>query len=280
MNILNEAYSESGNLTNKEKKQDNFLNKIKNSLCILKFSNKIAHGFLLEYDKGNNIPFYCLITNEQIKKEDINTNEIELMFGKESRKIKINEKEKSIESIKIINYNTVVELIEKERIFYNYNFANIALTIIEILKKDNINDDYFLSSNLDNIDNYNNLINKSIYFPKKLEENEISYFKNGIKSIKQNEFNFLNNDKCNNLGFPIFLDGSTSVLGIIIHDQEKNENIGYFIYPIVNFLKNMKIKGKKDYGIATYEGELKNGKREGYGKFTNKDGSYYYVGQC
>ena len=135
MNILNEAYSESGNLTNKEKKQDNFLNKIKNSLCILKFSNKIAHGFLLEYDKGNNIPFYCLITNEQIKKEDINTNEIELMFGKESRKIKINEKEKSIESIKIINYNTVVELIEKERIFYNYNFANIALTIIEILKK-------------------------------------------------------------------------------------------------------------------------------------------------
>ena len=256
------------------------MNKIKNSLCILKFSNKIAHGFLLEYDKGNNIPFYCLITNEQIKKEDINTNEIELMFGKESRKIKINEKEKSIESIKIINYNTVVELIEKERIFYNYNFANIALTIIEILKKDNINDDYFLSSNLDNIDNYNNLINKSIYFPKKLEENEISYFKNGIKSIKQNEFNFLNNDKCNNLGFPIFLDGSTSVLGIIIHDQEKNENIGYFIYPIVNFLKNMKIKGKKDYGIATYEGELKNGKREGYGKFTNKDGSYYYVGQC
>ena len=39
------------------------------------------------------------------------------------------------------------------------------------------------------------------------------------------------------------------------------------------------IKGKKDYDFAIYEGEFKNRKRDGYGKFTNRDGIYYYDGQ-
>ena len=50
----------------------------KNSLCKLVILEKIFHGFLIKYDKGNNIPFYCLITNEKKKKEDIKTNEMKL----------------------------------------------------------------------------------------------------------------------------------------------------------------------------------------------------------
>ena len=278
MNNPNEKQQESYTLINEETNQKNYLNITKNSLCKLVISDNIAHGFLIKYDKGNNIPFYCLITNEKIKKEDIKTNEIEIIFGNENRIIKLNEIEKSIENIKIINHNTIVELIEKERIFYNYSFLNVELTIIEILQKDNINENYFLSPDNDYIDSYNNLINKSIYFPKILEENKIAFFKSEIKLIEQHKIILSNNDKFNNLGYPIFLDGNISVLGIIVHNQEKNENIGYFIHPIINTLKNIIIKGKKDYGIATYEGELKKGKREGYGKFSNKDGSYYYVG--
>ena len=80
-------------------------------------------------------------------------------------------------------------------------------------------------------------------------------------------------------GFPIFLEGTTSVLGIILN-QEKYDIYGYLIFPIINYLKNnFIIKGKKDYELAIYEGEFKNRKREGFGKFSNKDGSYYYIGQ-
>ena len=153
--------------------------------------------------------------------------------------------------------------------------------MIEIMNKDNINEDYFLTPNNDFVDNYkgNDLINKAIYYPKMISENKIDYLKSEIKSIKGNEFMCSTKEILNCVGFPIFLDGTTSVLGII-HKQEKNDIYGYLIFPIINYLKNnIIIKGKKDYELAIYEGEFKNGKREGYGKFSNKDGSYYYIGQ-
>ena len=62
--------------------------------------------------------------------------------------------------------------------------------MIEILNKDKINKDYFLTPNYDFIDNCNNLINKRIYYPKIINENEINYSKSEIKSINQYEFIF------------------------------------------------------------------------------------------
>jgi hypothetical protein len=151
--------------------------------------------------------------------------------------------------------------------------------VIEIMNKDNINENYFLSPNNDFIDNFNNLINKTIYYPKMISENKMDYLKSEIKSIKGNEFMFSGKEIINCEGFSIFLDGTTSVLGII-NNQEKYDIYGYLIFPIINYLKNnIIIKGKKDYELAVYEGEFKNGKREGFGKFSNKDGSYYYIGQ-
>ena len=40
--------------------------------------------------------FHFIITNEFIKKENIKSNEIEIIFGQESKIIKLNDKEKSI----------------------------------------------------------------------------------------------------------------------------------------------------------------------------------------
>ena len=121
------------------------------------------------------------------KKENIKSNEIEIIFGNESRIIKLNDKEKFIQNIQIINKINVVDLIEKERFFSNYSFLNKEITVIEIMNKDNINEDYFLTPNNDFIDNCkgNNLINKTIYYPKMISENKIDYLKSEIKSIKE-----------------------------------------------------------------------------------------------
>lgn len=264
------------NLNNKDEEQTKFFNKI--NLCKLIISDKIANGFFIKFVKGN-IPSYCLITNEYINKKDLKSNEIEIIFGEESRKINLNDKEKSIQNIRIINNITIVDYIEKERYIFNYSFLNKQINVIEIMNKDNISEDYFLSPNNDYINNYDNLINKTIYYPKMISENKINYLKSEIKSINQYEFIFSSKEILNCEVYPVFLEGTTSVLGII-HNHEKYDNFGYLIFPIINSLKNnIIIKGKKDYDIAIYEGEFKDGKREGYGKFNNKDGSYYYEGQ-
>lgn len=90
------------------------------------------------------------------------------------------------------------------------------------MNKDNINEDYFLSPNNDFVDNCkgNNLINKTIYYPKMISENKIDYLKSEIKSIKENEF-MLSKEILNCVGYPIFLDGTTSELGIIHNSREK-----------------------------------------------------------
>ena len=109
------------NLNNEDENQNDLLNKINLSLCKLIISDKIAHGFFIKFIKGN-IPFYCIIINESIKKENIKSNEIEIIFGNESRVIRLNDKEKSIQNIQIINKINVVDLIEKERYISNYSF--------------------------------------------------------------------------------------------------------------------------------------------------------------
>jgi len=112
----NKNQENSHNLNNENEKL--LLNKINLSLCKLIISDKIAHGFFIKFIKGN-IPFYCIITNECIKKENIKSNEIEIIFGNESRIIKLNDKEKFIQNIQIINKINIIDLIKKERYFSN-----------------------------------------------------------------------------------------------------------------------------------------------------------------
>ena len=59
------------------------------------------------------------------KKENIKSNEIEIIFSQESKRIKLNDKEKYIQNIQIINNINVVDLIEKERYIFNYSLEKL-----------------------------------------------------------------------------------------------------------------------------------------------------------
>ena len=76
--------------------------------------------------------------------------------------------------------------------------------MIEIMNKDNINEDYFLTPNNDFVDNCHNLINKTIYYPKMISENKTNYLKSEIKSIKENAFMFSGKEILNYSGFQYF----------------------------------------------------------------------------
>ena len=70
--------------------------------------------------------FHLLFNRKCIhKKENIKSNEIEIIFGQESKRIKLNDKEKHIQNIQIINNINVVDLIEKERYIFNYSLEKL-----------------------------------------------------------------------------------------------------------------------------------------------------------
>ena len=115
------------------------LNQICRALCKIKIQfqniNKNGIGFLIKLFKDGN-PFFCLLTNEYLINNEL------------------------IESKKMIeiyydygNIKSTINLNKEERYIKNCKDMNLDITIIEILKKDNINKDYFLLPNSD----YNNL---------------------------------------------------------------------------------------------------------------------------
>ena len=107
-------------------KLDKNLYTVCKSVCKIITSNKMSSGFLIKLYVENN-PFYCLMTCEHdIKKEAIELKEkIEIYYD--------NEKERN-----------EIELNKNKRYIQNYLYLNIDVIIIEIIKEDNINENYFL----------------------------------------------------------------------------------------------------------------------------------------
>ena len=153
---------------------------------------------------------------------------------------------------------------------------NIDAIVIEI-KKEEISEDFFLLPQINN-ENNKELTNKSVYILQYPEGKELQYSIGNIKAINEysNEITHLVSTTHGSSGSPIILVNTTEVIGI--HKQgkiDKKENYGNFIYPIIESLKNDFIFGKIYYGKEEYEGEFKNGLKEGYGKYIYKDGSFY-----
>ena len=242
----------------KIEKIDKCLYKVTKSICKIITSKNAGSGFLIKLYKGNK-PFYCLMTNEHvIRKEIIELKEkIEIYYDNEYERKEI-------------------ELNKEERYIKDYKYIDIDVIIIEIKEEDNINKDYFLLPNIDYRNIKEEYENKEIYIPQYPEGGELSNSKGKIKEINNYEFSHLASTKKGSSGSPIFIEGTIKVIGI--HKQGSkynNENYGNFIYPIIESLKNELKYDKKKYNNDIYEGEYKNEKREGYGKYIWESGNYY-----
>jgi hypothetical protein len=232
------------------------------SVCKIKIDNIYGSGFLLKIPRSMDI-FYCLMTNEHVITSNmINSNKIiEIKYN--------NQKEKRF-----------IYLSERERFIRTYRYMSIDATVIQILKKDNISVDSFLSVNINDYIDYQNkinkFINKEIYILQYPLGNDLMLSKGKIVEIDlyKNQFTHKSSTEEGSSGSPVFDDN----LVIGIHKQksidEKN-NYGNFIFPIIiSIYKNMKYMENK-YDDGNYLGEYYNHKREGYGIFIYNNGEYY-----
>ena len=129
-----------------------------------------------------------------------------------------------------------IKLDEKERyILYN---KEMDITIIEIISKDKISDEYFLLPNINNID----YMNKDIYIVQYPGDNELSYLEGKIKDINNYDLIYDASTKSGSSGCPILLKDTKEIIGI--HKQGNNykkENYGSLIYSFIEIL-NLKKK--------------------------------------
>ena len=225
-------------LTNNELTQINLnlYNVIKSVCKIIIKDGKIGTGFFIKLYK-NNREFFCIMTNEHIiTQELINSNKkIIVYYDAQNERIDIN-------------------LNIKERFIKEYKEFDLDITIIEILKEDNIDKKYFL---LPYLDEYTNLINENIYIVQ-FPNGDLSYSKGKIIKIDKFEITHDVLTKSGSSGSPIFLENTTRVIGI--HKQgNKNKKInhGNFLYPIIQALEsNSEIKLLNDTNSKEEKGKI------------------------
>ena len=247
-------------------------------------------GFLLKFfieQEG----FYCLIYNghENINKIINNNKKISIYFN---NKLKVG-------NIKTGGKNRYIKCLMD---------IGLNINIIEIIEEDNIPKDYFLTHEYET-DN-NRLINRNIYISEYTKEKKLLNIKGKIININKYEFKYNSSIDYNLNGNPIFLENNFGIFGI--HkgiDEDKKENYGYLIYPIINIItidinkrrnngkyindkyiwedgkyykgeyKDNKPNGKgiKYYsnGNILYEGNFINGKFDGKGKYYYDNGMYF-----
>ena len=202
---------------------DSFLYEVCPSICKIIFLNKRGTGFFIKLYKDNK-PLFLLMTNEHIIKKEMieKKEEIEVYYNNQKKRIKItlNKEERFIQCYK--------EELE------------IDCTIVEILNKDKVNEDYFLLPNIDyNSNNYNELKNKLVNVVQFPGGKNLSYSKGELININKYEFTHKAGTKGGSSGSPMFLVDTTKVIGIHKSGSEiKKENYGDFIFPIINLLNN------------------------------------------
>ena len=116
------------------------------SICKISYPNSVGTGFFIKLFK-NGKPLFLLMTNEHVITKNMieNKQTIDVYYDNQTKMMKIT-------------------LDRHKRYIRRYNYINIDCTIVEIVKEDNINEDYFLLPNIDFKDfNYNELKNKNIY---------------------------------------------------------------------------------------------------------------------
>jgi hypothetical protein len=169
-------------------------------------------------------------------------------------------------------------------------FINLDVTIIEIIAKDNISEEFFLLPNNDKIDYYE-FEKKEIFVPKETQEGILGFYSGKIENVSLYDINYTleRDENIDLLGSPIFFKGSQFVIGINVKDKDEKNKIKNvnLIFPIAKSLKiNLDVKSEI-YLNGSYKGQLKTignlflqrgHRREGFGKYTWKNGNCY-IGQ-
>ena len=115
------------------------------SICkIIITPYKSGSGFFIKFFKGEQ-DFYCLMTNEHVvtKKLVEQNQKIDVYYDSEDK-------------------NIIMQLNPKERFIKDFRDDTIDVTVIEILPKDNIPNDYFLLPQKDYMNGHNKFIGESI----------------------------------------------------------------------------------------------------------------------
>ena len=209
---------------------DQSITQTSKSLCkITVSSGKMSSGFLIQLFKGQK-EFYCLMTNEHVITKEMIDKKIKIDIYYDSQS-------------KFRN----IELNPEERLIKEFTDIKLDITVIEIISKDEISKEYFLLPLIDYMNNYNQLINKEIsiiQYPR----GEMKYSYGIIKSYEQYEFSHDANTDEGSSGSPIFLRGTTKVLGIHksgIKTNNIKENFGDFIWPIFTRLPSFRRWSRK-----------------------------------
>ena len=252
---------------------DENLHEVCKSICKISYYNEksgqmnIATGFFIQlYKDGKEL--FCLMTNHHVIEKEI----IE-------SKVIINIKYKYEKKLKQI------KLDEKER-YIKYN-KEMDFTIVEIKPEDKIKDKYFLIPNLNN----NNFSKENIVIIQFPLGKNLSKSEGKIKRIDNYQLIYDASTKRGSSGSPIFLKGTTEVIGIHKGGYERTkENYGTKIYSIIESINIKEKEDKKKNEVIDinaidfynndgyYLGEILNYKKHGKGIIFDMDGNVIYEG--
>ena len=197
-----------------------------NSIVRIEFSeqNKNSTGFFMKIDI-NKKTYNCLLTcYHSITEEDINSNKnIYIFFGKSQNETKI--------KIKLNKNKRFIKCLEQ-----------LDVTIIEILKTDNIKEDKFLFPDLNYINGYSQYINNPIYtggYPCVEIYNKQRHISSGkIVEIKDGIITHKCDTRYGSSGSPL-IDNKKRVIGIHFgFDEKRTKNYGTFIGNILEELNS------------------------------------------
>ena len=181
-------------------------------------NNEIGSGFLLKFIR-NYKPFYCLMTNQHVISPYLVQNKSEILVKYDNEMFSI-----------------LLKLAREERIIFCFEevpMINADVTLVEIIPKDNIQEQYFLMPNRD-----------YLYLPNFIQNIKVVQYPLGrFLSVSDgrilglyipNKIYFFHNasTRGGSSGGPIVLDGDDKV--IAIHKGTNyTSNIGIFIKNIV-----------------------------------------------
>ena len=190
-------------------KVDTLITNVSKSICKIKIEtglgNKFGTGFLFKFNIDQET-FYCLLSNEHVLTNDIIINNMRIYIYYDSE-------------YRVAN----ITLNKNERYIRSFIDMGLDITVVEILEKDNISKEYYLSNYLLDTINYNDLIKNNIYIPQYAKGKELVKSKGIITEINKYEFTHLASTEPGSSGSPIFLDNSVHVIGIHKSDKSKME---------------------------------------------------------